>query len=165
MKKGGKGKKFEGIIEEGFNKITDIQFIRLKDDNRGFKGVANPCDFLVYHKPYLYALECKSVHTNTFPFTNITDFQWKSLLEMSEVKGVKAGVIVWFVNNDETLYLSIKLLKRIRDSGKKSIHSYPEWLELVEAKDDWTYLVGRKKRTYFDYDMEQFLNEMEDKCW
>ena len=161
MKKGGLGKKFEEVLENCFNNVPNVQFLRIHDQTTHYKGSTNPCDFLAYHKPYLYALEAKSVHSNTFPFSNVTDFQWKSLLEMSTIKGVKAGVIIWFVMHDETVFLNIKLLQRLKEAGRKSVHSYPDWLEYVESSDDFAYLDGYKKRTYFDYDMQQFLRDME----
>ena len=166
-----RGKKFEEHIEEAFKKVANISVLRLHDQTTGFKGSTNPCDFLVYHKPFLYAIECKSVHGNTFSIYSknpkkkyglITNFQWETLLEMSTVKGVHAGIIVWFVDHDETIFLDINLLKRWRDAGHKSIHSYPEWIEYVQGKHDWIYITGRKKRVFFDYNMVQFLREMED---
>lgn len=173
-----RGKKFEDVIQKAFEKVSNISVTRLHDQTTGFKGSTNPCDFLVFHKPYLYAIETKSVHGNTFPiyskpkrdkhgvlhgfYGNVTDFQWKALLEMSQVKGVHAGIIVWFIDKDETLFLDIRLLERWRNAGHKSIHSYPEWLEYVQGKHDWCYIVGRKKRVFWEYNMVQFLREMED---
>lgn len=174
-----RGKKFEEVIQEAFNKVANISVTRIHDQTNGYLGSTNPCDFLIFHKPYLYAIECKSVHGNTLSiyskpkrdkngklhgfYGNITDKQWEGLLEMSTVKGVHAGIIVWFIDHDETLFLDIQLLKRWRNAGHKSIHSYPEWIEYVQGKHDWCYLKGRKKRVYFDYNMVQFLREMEDK--
>lgn len=173
-----RGKKFESIIQEAFEKVLNVSVTRLHDQTTGLKGSTNPCDFLIFHTPYLYAIETKSIHGNTFPiyskpkkdkngilhgfYGNITDKQWEGLLEMSEVKGVHAGIIVWFIDNDETIFLDIRLLKRWREAGNKSIHSYPEWIEYVESNCDWCYIVGKKKRVFFDYDMNQFFKEMEN---
>ena len=67
------------------------------------------------------------------------------------------------MKNDETVFLDIRLLKRWRDAGHKSIHSYPEWIEYVQGKHNWCYIEGRKKRVFFDYDMEKFLKDMEER--
>lgn len=167
-----RGKKFEEVVQEAFEKVNNVSVTRLHDQTTGFKGSTNPCDFLIFHKPYLYAIETKSVHGNTFPiysknpkkkYGNVTNFQWETLLEMSGVKGVYAGLIIWFVDKDETLFFDIRLLERWRNAGHKSIHSYPEWIEYVESSHDWCYIVGRKKRVFYDYNMVQFLREMEDK--
>lgn len=157
------GKKFEKCIEESFSKLPNITVVRLHDQTTGFKGSVNPCDFLMFHKPYLYALECKSVHGKTLPFSNITDFQFKSLLEMSYVSGVYAGVLVWFIDYDVTMYYSIQLIKRLKDAGKKSVHYYIDWLEYVEKAQDWAELKGIKKRIFFEYDAVDFLSNLEFK--
>ena len=172
-----RGKQFEEVVQEAFEKVPNVSVMRLHDQTSGYLGSKNPCDFLIYHKPYLYAIECKSVHGNTLSihskpkkdkrgklygfYGNITDFQWTTLLEMSAVKGVHAGVLAWFIDKDETIFFDINLLKRWRDAGHKSIHSYPEWVEYVENEHDWNYLSGRKKRVFFEYNVEQFLQEME----
>lgn len=166
-----RGKKFEGIIQEAFEKVPNVSVTRLHDQTNGYLGSKNPCDFLIYHKPYLYAVECKSVHGNTFPiysrdvkkkYGNVTNFQWETLLEMSTVKGVRAGLLIWFIDHDETVWLDINLLDRWRKAGNKSIHSYPEWIEYVETPHDWTYITGKKKRVFFEYNIPQFLKEMEN---
>ena len=42
----------------------------------------------------------------------------------------------------------------------------PEWLEYVEKKTNWCYLEGKKKRVFFDYNVEKFLHDMEgEKGW
>lgn len=172
-----RGKQFEEVVQKCFEKVHGVSVLRLHDQTTGFKGSTNPCDFLVYHKPYLYAIECKAVHGNTLSiyskpkkdrngklhgfYGNITDFQWNTLLEMSDVTGVHAGILVWFIDNDETLFIDIRLLKRWRDAGHKSIHSYPEWIEYVEGNHEWCYLVGIKKRVFWNYNMVQFLRDME----
>lgn len=166
-----RGKQFEEVIQVCFERVPDVSVTRVHDQTTGYSGSKNPCDFLVYHRPYLYAIECKSVHGNTFSIYSknpkkkyglVTNFQWETLLEMSVVTGVHAGIIIWFIDRDETLFLNIQLLQRWRDAGHKSIHSYPEWLDYVESKHDWCYVPGRKKRILFNYDMDKFFMEMED---
>lgn len=162
MKKGGRGKEFEGVIREAFDKVPNVSVTRLKDDIQKFKGAQNPCDFIVYHKPYLYAIECKSVaHGNTLPFTNITDGQWKGLAEMNTVKGVYAGIICWWSSVDVTKYIPIKMLLAMKDAGEKSISWERDFY--VSENRMWltTEITGRKKRVYFEYDMQKFLDEME----
>ena len=167
-----RGKPFESVIEECFNKIENVSVTRLHDQTMGYLGARNPCDFLIFHTPYLYALECKSVHGNTFSiyskdpkkrYGNITNYQWESLLEMSKIKNVFAGVLVWFVDKDETVFFDINLLNRWREAGHKSIHSYPEWIDYVKKPTDWCYLEGKKKRVFFDYDIPLFFYDMEEK--
>lgn len=149
-----RGKSFEQKIKEAFEKVPNTSVTRIHDQTTGFKGSTNPCDFLIFHSPYLYAIECKSIHCNTLPFCNITDNQWKGLLEMSTVHNVIAGVMVWFVAKDVTLFFDIKALKYLKDGGNKSIR-YTDGLFAVE-------LQGKKKKVFFEYDAEQFFKEVEN---
>ena len=162
-----RGKQFEEVIKEAFLKVPDVSVVRLHDQTTGYLGSKNHCDFIVYKKPLEYHLECKSVHGNTFPFSNITENQWNGLLEKSKIKGVVAGVIVWFVDKDVTLFVPITVLNDIRNKGAKSI-KYNEHAKIylcgAEVKAHIGNIIaikGKKKRVFFDYDMEQFFNEVE----
>lgn len=147
-----RGKDFEKIIKESFEKVPNTSVVRLHDQTNGFAGSTNPCDFLIYHAPHLYALECKSVHGNTLPFSNITKFQWQSLFDMSQVDGVFAGVMCWWIDKDVTLFIDIRRLEYLRNAGLKSIrYDNEEWTDLIVP------IKGKKKRVFFEYDMEEFF--------
>ncbi len=177
MKKGGRGKKFEDVVKESFEKVHNVQVTRLKDDTFGFKGAKNPCDFLVFHQPYLYAIECKSKHNNLLSiysvskdankphdYGDITNGQWEGLLEMSQVKGVVAGVMCWWVNQDVTKFIPIQMLVAMREYGHKSIRFDCDMFVDKDGKmHTATDIVGDKKRVYYNYNMVQFLREMEVK--
>ena len=90
-----RGKDFENVIKRSFEKVEGVSIDRLHDQTTGFKGSRNICDFIVYKEPYEYYIECKSVHGNTLPFSNITDNQWTGMLEKSRIEGVFAGLICW----------------------------------------------------------------------
>lgn len=151
-----RGKDFEKVIKESFEKVPNTSVVRLHDQTNGFAGSTNPCDFLIYHAPHLYALECKSVHGNTLPFSNITKFQWQSLLDMSKVDGVFAGVMCWWIDKDVTLFIDIRRLEYLRNAGLKSIrYDNEEWTDLIVP------IKGKKKRVFFEYDMEEFFKIME----
>lgn len=145
-----KGKKFEGLIRHAFEKVPGVSIDRLHDQTNGFKGSTNVADFIVYKKPYEYYVECKSVRGNTLPFSNITDNQWSGLANKSEIPGVFAGIICWWVDRDVTRYIPIQELISLELQGKKSF------------RYDWDNcsieIPGTKKRVFFDYDMEVFFN-------
>lgn len=153
------GKKFEIIIKEAFEKVSDVSVDRIHDQTTGYAGSTNVSDFIVYKKPYEYYIECKTVHGNRLPFTNITKNQWKGLLEKSEIKGVFAGVICWWVDKDVTRFIPIKFLKALKDHGEKSIAW--DFHSLFNRRMVVT-LQGSKRRKFFDYDMKQFFEEMEN---
>ena len=171
-----RGKKFEEVIQEAFKKVPDTSVVRLHDKTTGYLASSNHCDFIVYKKPYELHIECKSVHGNTLSihsipkpdkkgvlhgfYGNITDTQWEGLLEKSKIPGVIAGVICWWVDKDTTMFIDIRLLEELRKRNYKSInYCAPFALEDIEGLSDmWTWVIGKKKRVFFDYDMEEFLN-------
>ena len=150
-----RGKQFEQVIKGAFEKVPGVSIDRLHDQTTGFAGSTNICDFIVYKEPYEYYIECKSVHGNTLPFSNITDKQWHGLLEKSKIQGVYAGVICWWVDKDVTLFLPIQLLQDAQDAGWKSIR----YDVVFEQSVPIVTLTGKKKRIFFDYDMSKFLQE------
>ena len=151
-----RGKKFETVIKESFLKVPNVSIDRLHDQTTGFKGSQNICDFIVYREPYEYYFECKSVHGASLPFSNITETQWKGLLEKSKIEGVFAGVICWFIDKDITRFIPIQMLEILKiELNAKSIR-----FDFLHP--DVVYIRGKKKRVFFDYDMEEFLNGFND---
>ena len=153
-----RGKAFENIIKKAFEKIDGVSIDRLHDQMTGYKVTsANICDFIVYKKPYEYYIECKSVHGNTLPFSNITQNQWNGLLEKSKIEGVFAGVICWWIDKDVTAFISIEELEECKRNNYKSIR----YSHLPFNEDNFIDIVGKKKRVFYDYDMDYFFHDME----
>lgn len=147
-----RGKDFEECIREACEAVSDTSVTRLIDPQAGYAGIRNICDFIVYHYPTQFFLECKSIKGNTLNFkSDITKNQWDGLLEQSKVRGVVAGVIVWFIDHDQTIFVPIQSLEEMRQCGEKSFN-VTKW-----SVDDWFHIDGRKKRIYFEYDMEKFF--------
>ena len=157
-----RGKQFEDVVRKAFEKVPNISIDRLHDQTTGFKGSQNICDFIVYREPYEYYFECKSVHGNTLPFRNITDTQWDGLLEKSKIEGVTAGIICWWIDKDVTRFIPIEVLQKMREDGKKSIHYSWDHYFWGDYTVNYTMyqLKGKKKRVFFEYDMEEFLNDL-----
>lgn len=162
-----RGKQFEQVIKTAFEKVDGVSIDRLHDQTNGFKGSQNICDFIVYKKPYEYYIECKSVHGNTLSihsnpklgkdgklhgfYGDITDTQWTGLLEKSPIEGVIAGIICWWIDKDVTKFIPIQALQWNRENGYKSLRYNHNGTSFIEIK-------GKKKRVFFEYDMEEFLN-------
>lgn len=160
-----RGKKFERVIREAFEKVPGVSIDRLHDQTNGFKGSQNICDFIVYKEPYEYYIECKSVHGNTLPFSNITETQWNGLLQKSQIEGVFAGVICWWVDKDITRFIPIQVLQMLKDGGKKSLNCYwDSCVDVYNIRYSIPEIKGKKKRVFFDYDMEEFLDELSRSC-
>lgn len=169
-----RGKQFETKIKEAFERVDGVSVDRLHDQTTGYLGSSNICDFIVYRKPYEYYIECKSVHGNTLSihsipkpdkhgvlhgfYGNITDTQWKGLLDKSKIEGVTAGIICWWVDRDTTRFIPIQTLVKMRE------HDYKSYRYDVDAyQGERSYIVkGKKKRVFFDYDMEELLKEVDN---
>lgn len=154
-----RGKQFEDVVREAFEKVPGVSIDRLHDQTTKFKGTsANICDFIVYREPYEYYFECKSVHGASLPFSNITDTQWKGLLEKSKIEGVFAGVICWWTDKDKTVFIPIQTLELMKTVGMKSVRY--DAIDDCDGDTDMIEIKGKKKRVFFDYDMEGFLDDI-----
>lgn len=154
-----RGKQFEEVVKESFLKVPHTSVVRLPDPTNGYLGIRNISDFIVYNYPNQYFIECKSVHGNLLPFSNITENQWNGMLEMSNINGVIAGVICWWVDKDITAFLPIQFLKEAKENHFVSIPSdYADKWILDSYSQVPLEIKGKKKRVFFDYDMEGFFN-------
>ena len=153
MARNNKGKAFEQVVHQAFSKVPDVSIDRLRDAPRKLKGVDNPSDFIVYKEPHEIYAECKSHKGNTLPFSCIREEQWNGMLDKSEIAGVYAGVIVWFIDHDITVWVDITDLY-LWKYDHKSLN--------IKDLDKIPHIViqGRKKRVYFDYDMKKFLGDL-----
>ena len=149
-----RGKDFEGVVKEAFEKVSNTHVYRIPDQQNYKTGSKNPCDFFIYHKPYLYAIECKATNNSSLPFTNITEYQWSELLKMSQVTGVVSGVLCWYVNYDRTIFIPIRFLETLKQNGAKSIR--------FDTEDEMIIPIsGKKKRVFWEYDMDEFFRSIQ----
>ena len=151
-----RGKQFEAIIKSVASKSPDVSIDRLIDPTMGYVGIANICDFILYKYPYEYYLECKAITKNTLNYKgHISQTQWDGLLEKSKIPGVMAGILVWFIDWDKTLFIPIQYLEESRLKGDKSFN--------IKSSDIKHFvLMGKKKRVFFDYDFKSFMKEISD---
>lgn len=155
-----RGKKFEGEVKNALEACPHISIDRFPDPMAGYMGMRNICDFGVYQYPFQYYFECKSLVGNTLNFEGaITVNQWDGLLEKSAIKGVVAGVLVWFIDHDMTVFVGIEELVKLKAAGHKSLNIKDVKSGLV----DYVELGGKKKRIFFTYFGEVFMLDM--KCW
>ena len=156
-----RGKKFENVIRDAFLKTAGVSIDRIHDQTNGYKNSSNICDFIVYKWPYQYYIECKAIHGNTFSIHSnnpanryglVTNNQWEGLLKKSYIPGVKAGLLIWYIDHDLTFFVPIQFAQAERDCGKKSLKVYNLDKQICKV------IMGNKKRVFFDYDMESFFN-------
>lgn len=149
-----RGKQFEEEIRKSLERVPDTSVDRLHDQMSGFKGSSNICDFVAYHCPDLFYLECKSCYGNTLPFSNITDTQWDGLLEKSTYCGVTAGYMIWFIDHDLTVFISARAMKQLKDSGDKSVN-YNTFAKKLNG--NFYIIPAKKRKILFDYDLKEFI--------
>lgn len=156
-----RGKQFEEQVRLGLEAVPDTNVVRLIDPQAGFAGVSNVCDFIAYRFPRQFMIECKSCYKNTLSIhTNnpknkygaISNTQWEGLLEASKKKGVVAGVLIWYIDHDETIFVPIRILQQLRDEGEKSVNIKDK----TKLLGSWI-IPGKKRRVLFDYDFTSFL--------
>lgn len=152
-----RGKDFETAFKSAINAIPEISVDRLPDPSAGYAGVRNICDFSVYLYPFQYFFECKAIHGNTLNFkSHITEDQWNGLHEKSKLEGVGAGVCVWFIDHDLTVYVPIEQLVALQDAGGKSLN-----VKQVQNREvDFTEICGQKRRVLFTYYGLHFMADM-----
>ena len=166
-----RGKQFESVIKESFERVDGVSIDRLHDMTNGYLGSSNIADYIVYKEPYEYYIECKSVnspylsiHSNDpkKKYGNISNKQWEGMLRKSQIDGVFAGVICWWVQYDITLFLPIMLLEYCRtELGLKSIKY--DFISKYAFKEMAVLpIAGIKKRVFYDYDMTKFFEYFED---
>ena len=115
-----KGKKFEEIIKRDFNKLEQSKITRLYDPVGGYGGISNVCDFIAYKYPYSFYFEAKETQVNTFNLNKLS--QYEDLLEYKEIKGLFAGVLVWFSHKNIITWTSIETVEKLKGIGIKSIN-------------------------------------------
>lgn len=122
----------------------------------GYVGINNPCDFIIYKRPNILYLECKTKNNNTLNFKyDIRNNQWDKLYEYSKIDGVNAGIICWFIQQNKTIYLPIEYLHYMRENGYKSFNVSKD-MDKIPLYE----LEGYKKRTFYEYNLEKFLNDI-----
>lgn len=148
------GKKFESRVKEDFEKIPGVSIDRIYDTQSGYKTVSNISDFIAYKYPYIWYLEVKSHKGNTFPLANLR--QYPKLVKKYGIKGVKVGVILWFIEHDKILYIPISTFCKLEKDGKKSFN-----INMLGDKRYISYDIPTKKlRTFLSADYSVLINNI-----
>ena len=142
-----KGKAFEQKFKQDFQQTFPEGTIdRIYDVSSGYKTISNIADFIAYNYPNMYYLECKSHLGNTFPLANLT--QYDKLKEKVGIKGVRVGVILWFIDHDVVCYIPLRSITKMKEDGKKSVNIKM----LAEASYRIIEIPSEKKRVFLDSD-------------
>ena len=150
MAKTSLGKKFETKLREDWNNLEDSLIIRINDNFNGYKNISGISDFIAYHYPNIFFIECKEHKGNTFPLANLT--QYDKLMSVQGIKGVRSGVVLWFSEKDTVVYVPVKTFKKLKEDGKKSLN--------INDINNYELIVvpSVKKRTFLDSDYSVLFN-------
>lgn len=117
------GKKFEAQFKKDILRLPDVWLYRINDQMSGYFGSSrNICDFLVFKEPYLYLIEVKSHKGNTFPFSAFSQFIKLENEYNKKIKGIKIGVVLWFIEHQEIVYIPIETFIKLKKENKKSFN-------------------------------------------
>lgn len=127
-----RGKEFEQKVKTQFvNTVGGGTIDRLYDVQGGRAGVRNICDFIAYSYPFILYIECKSKKGNTYPLSDLLKVnyrvkgaptQYSMLCEKIGLRGVIAGVLIWFRDHDKVVWVDIRGIKERLELGLKSVN-------------------------------------------
>ena len=151
-----RGKQFENKMKQDWIATMPGSTIdRIYDTTNGFAAISNISDFIAYKYPNIYYLECKSKEGNTFPLSNFT--QYDKLVSKVGIEGVRAGVVLWFIDHDKVVYVPVSTFTKLKEDGKKSFN-----VKMLDASDyDYVILPSTKKRIFLDSDYS-VLTQLKD---
>lgn len=145
------GKAFEKKLKEDWLKIENSTIDRLYDSMSGYRAISNISDFIAYKYPNIFYLEAKSIRGNTFPLSNLS--QYEKLKTKVGIPGVRTGVVIWFIDHDRVLYVPISTIARLKEDNKKSVNIRTIFKENYNVIE----LPSVKKRVFCDTDYSNLL--------
>lgn len=149
-----KGKNWESRFKRDWKRCFPNSFLlRLYDTTNGFITIANPCDFLAMPKDKLFLIECKSHKGASIPFDAIP--QYERLLEYVNMDNIRAGVVVWFIDKDRVVWVSIKSMLSMKNREEKSI----KLSKLDDGCYDFIEIPAKKLRTFMECDYTVLLEK------
>lgn len=149
------GKKFEAKLKEDFLKVDGATIDRLYDPTSGFHSISNISDFIGYVFPNVFYIECKSHTGNTFPLSNLK--QYDKLKTKIGIPGVRAGVVLWFIDHKKVVYIPISTFVKLKEDGKKSFN-----IKMIGDSEYFSLEIpGKEKKLFIDSDYS-VLKNLED---
>ena len=149
-----RGKKFEDRFKSDWvESVPDSVCYRLYDTMSGYMGQKNVGDFICYKYPNIFLIDAKSIQGNTLPFSDLR--QYDQMLEYKNIKGVRVGFVVWFVDHDKVLWIPVQTMEKIQKEGLKSYN-----IRKMFGNDDYPILEipSYKLRTFMKSNYSELIN-------
>ena len=166
VRKVNRGKDFEFEIKSCLEICQHVSLDRLPDQMSGYKGSKNICDYSMFCSPDMFYLECKSKYGNTLNYKgDVSEDQWNGLMEKSRIYRCIAGICIWYIDHDITVFCDIRDLNEHRLNGAKSLN-----IKDITGENCVPHFIidGIKKRVKFKYFGESFLrnlHKLSDNTW
>ena len=110
------GKKAEDKVREWLNRPEEgYCFDRIPDQQTGFYGSTNICDFTLFKYPNFYYLESKATWEDRFDFAMLSEYQYTKMYEKSSIPGVTCYVVVLFASYKRAFLLNIRDIHHARE--------------------------------------------------
>lgn len=157
------GKKFESRFSADYKRCFPNTLIyRLPDQQSGYAGggSSNPCDFICYPGNCLLMVECKSCKGASIPFTAIP--QYDRMLDYKGLEKTYPGVVIWFYEKDQIIWVSIEEMEKMVLDGEKSIG-----LRMIDDKKPYKKMYNimsvpaEKLRTFMEADLKYLVEHLE----
>lgn len=153
MARQNRGKEFEATFKKDWKRTFPKSLCyRLKDDTSMYYGASkNPCDFFCYTHKTMFMLEVKSHYDNTFPFSDLR--QYESLLSYRDSEVDVIGVVIWFIDHDRVIFVDIDEIEKMKKDGQKSIN-----IRLIDKQGyKYTEIPSVKMRVFMKSDYSVLL--------
>ena len=157
------GKKWENKFKTTWEKqFPETLIYRLPDQQGGYAGAggSNPCDFMCYPGNCVLMVECKAHKGASIPFTDIP--QYERQLEYKNCYKTFPGVLVWFYEKDQIIWVSIEEMEKMVLDGEKSIG-----LRMIDDKKPYKKMYNiisvpaEKLRTFMEADLKYLVEHLE----
>ncbi len=162
------GKIFEEDFANSFRSNKGLFVLRLNDNSGAWKGNGksdnsngkvrftpkNICDFIVYSNESnkLLLLELKSFKGKSCPFSNLKEHQIKGLYAEGKREGIESYMVLNFRDlKNETYAVKSEHIYEFYEKAERKSLSYEF------CKEHGVLIVGRLKRTRWEYDVESLL--------
>lgn len=148
-------------LEEDFftsAKNQKIKIQRLYDTTNGFRGIANPCDFITTDGVHTLFIECKVTNNVRLPLSNISNNQYVELLDWDRTKGALGGILVFYkpdeILNAALYFIRLNALDEFCKENQSAASLPMSAAELIGLRVKY-----KPKRTHISIDVAGFLSD------
>ena len=147
------GKTFETQFAKPLREqCKDSIVIQRLYDNMSKFALHYPSDYILFTPYGSYYIECKATEKDSFYFSGFAKHQIEEMVEINNNKAnVTCYVVIFFYKGGITKAFNMSYINKLIENGEKKVRS-----------DDINAVVitGKKKRTYFVYDMMKFIYDL-----